>query len=179
MDQSRRFILTGTAGVGKSSVIDRLKVVGYIVVSETATDLIAQKQREGVMRPWINPTFIDEIIAMQRQRQEAAFGALQFYDRSPFCTMALSRYLNYLPSSELLGELKRCKDQQIYQNKVFFLENLGFIENTDVRQISYQDSLFFEKIHMDVYHEYGFEIIMVKRDSILNRCDYILRAIRN
>lgn len=177
MDESRRFILTGTSGAGKSSVIERLRVVGHVVVAEAATDLIAQKQQEGVARPWASPVFIDEIVAMQRQRQEEAVGPLQFYDRSPFCTMALSRFLNYLPSSELLGELQRCKDEQIYQNKVFFFENLGFIENTDARQISYEDALLFEKIHMDVYHEHGFELVMVKRDSIINRCNFIVGSL--
>lgn len=177
MDESRRFILTGTSGSGKSSVIERLRVVGHVVVAEAATDLIAQKQQAGVMRPWTDPAFIEEIAAMQRQRQEQAMGPLQFYDRSPFCTMALSRFLNYLPSDVLLGELQRCKEQQIYQNKVFFFENLGFIENTDARQISYEDSLLFEKIHMDVYHEHGFEIVMVKRDSIINRCNFIVGSI--
>ncbi len=173
--QTRRFIFTGTSGSGKTSVIRKLQSLGHAVVDEAITDLILQKQQDANMSPWTNPEFIDEVVNLQRQRQEEAFGILQFYDRSVFCTYALARYLNYTPSRILLAEIDRCKKDEIYQNRVFFFENLGFIEGTATRKISYEDSLIFERIHMDVYREFGFEIVSIKKESILNRCDFILR----
>lgn len=177
-NQARRFIFTGTSGSGKTSVIQKLQSLGHVVVQESITDLILQKQQDGNMLPWTNPSFMDEVVSLQRQRQEESFGILQFYDRSVFCTYALVRYMNYTPSRILLAELDRCKKDKIYQNRVFFFENLGFIEGTQVRKISYEDSLIFERIHMDVYREFGFEIVPVKKESILNRCDFILRQVR-
>ena len=108
-------------------------------------------------------------------------GNIQFYDRSLFCTYALGKYLSHWKDLEfkhlpmLLGEFDRCLKDGFHQNKVFFLENLGFIEHTDDRKISYEDALVFEQIHLDVYKEFGFDIIMVPKGlTVTQRCDFIL-----
>ena len=103
-----------------------------------------------------------------------ATGDLQFYDRSPFCTYALGKYLAYWKDLEfkplpvLLDEIDRCLKNGVYQNRIFFFENLGFIEHTDARKISYEDALIFEQIHLDVYKEFGFDIMMVPKTSVLD-----------
>ena len=89
-----------------------------------------------------------------------ATGDLQFYDRSPFCTYALGKYLahwkntEFTPSLVLLDEINYCLKNNVYQNKVFFFENLGFTRHTGARKISYEDALIFEWIHLDVYKEF-------------------------
>lgn len=179
----RRFILTGTPGSGKTSVIKELEKLGHTVIHEAATDLIRIEQMKGIERPWEELKFLDQIMLMQKKRQMSAIADLQFYDRSPFCTYALVKYLSYwkqttvLPSTLLLEELDRCITQQIYQPRVLFCENLGFIEHTDVRKISYEDALIFEQIHLDVYKEFGFDIMMVPRESVQDRCSFILSKI--
>ncbi|WP_202149582.1 DEAD/DEAH box helicase family protein [Candidatus Sarmatiella mevalonica] len=83
---------------------------------------------------------------------------------SPFCTYALGKYLThwkgleFKPSPVLFDEIDRCLKKRRYQNRIFFFENLGFIEHTDARKISYEDALIFEQIHLNVYKEFGFEI---------------------
>lgn len=112
-----------------------------------------------------------------------AAGALQFYDRSPFCTYALGKYLAYWkniefkPSSVLVGEIDRCLKNIVYQNKVFFFENLGFIEHTDARKISYEEALIFEQIYENVYTSFSFKITKIPKKSIKNRCHMILKDI--
>ncbi|MDF3047062.1 MAG: hypothetical protein K0R73_180 [Candidatus Midichloriaceae bacterium] len=172
--KTKRFILTGTPGSGKTSVILELKTLGHSVVSEAATSVIDTQQANHILKPWENPSFIDDITQLQKHRQIDAKGSLQFYDRSPFCTYALSKYLNYEAPSTLLAEITRCLELQIYQNKIFFFENLGFIENTEARKISYEEALVFEKIHLDVYKEFGFDFILVPKNSIKERCNFII-----
>lgn len=176
----KRYILTGTPGSGKTSVIKELGKLGHTVIHEAATDVISVEQAKGIERPWEEPDFIDQITHMQKERQMNATGALQFYDRSSFCTYALGKYLShhknfeFKPSPVLLDEIDRCLKAGVYQNKVFFFENLGFIEHTDARKISYKDALIFEQIHLDVYKEFGFEIVLVPKQSITERCRFIL-----
>ena len=171
----KRFIFTGTPGSGKTSVILALEKLGHAVIHEAATDVISIEQAKGYDAPWEEPEFVDQITHMQKERQVNAVGDLQFYDRTPLCTYALGKYLGYAPSNILLDEIDRCLKDDIYQNKVFFFENLGFIEHTDARKISYEDALIFEQIHLDVYKEFGFEIIMVpKRLTVEQRCEFIL-----
>ena len=177
----KRFILTGTPGSGKTSVIMELEKLGHTVIHEAATDVIADAQLNGIENPWIYPHFIDAISYCQKERQMNATGDLQFYDRSPFCTYALGKYLShwknteFTPSPVLLDEIDRCLKNGVYQNQIFFFENLGFIEHTDARKISYEDALIFEQIHLDVYKEFGFKLIIVPKGlTVTQRCEFIL-----
>ncbi len=180
----RHFILTGTPGSGKTSVIRVLEKLGHAVIHEAATDVISIEQAQGIEKPWEDIGFTDKIIFMQKERQIRAAKDLQFYDRSPFCTYALGKYLadwkniEFKPSPVLLSEIDRCIKNRVYQKKVFFFENLGFIKHTDARKISYEDALIFEQIHLDVYKEFGFDIIMVPKGlPVMQRCEFILELV--
>ncbi|GAJ46885.1 hypothetical protein HE1_01227 [Holospora elegans E1] len=182
--QEKRFIFTGTQGSGKTSVIRELEKLGHAVIHEAATDVIAQEQAKGIEKLWEEPEFVDQITYMQKERQMNATGDLQFYDRSPFCTYALGKYLAHWKGLEfklspiLLDEIDRCLKNGVYQNQIFFFENLGFIEHTDARKISYEDALVFEQIHLDVYKEFGFDIMMVPKGlTVTQRCEFILESV--
>jgi len=96
------YILTGAPGAGKTAVLRLLETDGYAVVEETATDVIALGNALGREEPWRDHAFIDHVITLQRQRQDAALAsesaAVVFFDRSPVCTLALSRHLGVAPS---------------------------------------------------------------------------------
>ena len=72
---------------------------------------------------------------------------IQFHDRCAVCTAALAIYLGYPLSPFLAGELERIKKEEIYQSRVFFIRNLGFVTPTDARRINFEETLRFEKIH--------------------------------
>ena len=109
--QVKRYILTGTPGCGKTSIIRSLEVAGYAVVEEAATDIIALRQAQGIAEPWTHPAFIDDITSLQIQRQTriADVTSVQFYDRSPLCTYALSVWLGFPISKTLAAEIERIK----------------------------------------------------------------------
>lgn len=180
--QPNRYIFTGTPGSGKTSVIQELKKLQHVIIPEAATDLIAKEQITGNLCPWKHSNFIDNIIEIQKMRQISAKGELQFYDRSPFCTYALAHYLaklnnkDFVPSLNLLNEIDRCIKNSVYHDKIFFFENLGFIENTNARKISYEEALIFEEIHLDIYKKFNFEIVFVPKNSIQARCEFILSS---
>jgi predicted ATPase len=175
----KRYILTGTPGCGKTSILRSLEVSGCAVVEEAATDIIALRHARGIAEPWKHPTFIDDITNLQKQRQMriADVDEVQFYDRSPICTYALSVWLGFPISITLADEMERIKNDRIYQTQVFFIENLGFCAPTAARKISFEDSLKFEKVHEETYRSFGYECIGIPPIELSLRAEQIKRYV--
>ena len=177
----KRYIFTGTPGSGKTSLLHELKHRGYSVVEEAATDVNALEHARGNLEPWRLPDFIDNIVCLQKQRQlEASAYAdeIQLYDRSPICTLALARHLGYAPSAGLLEELERIEREQVYQRQVFFIENLGFTEPTEVRKITFEESLLFENIHRETYTALGYDLIPIAPASLPARVHSVVEFLQ-
>jgi predicted ATPase len=177
----RRFIITGAPGAGKTAIIRQLDLDGFSVVEEAATDVIAAAQAQGIVQPWMHPSFIDSVAKLQRDRQIRTSyqpDDIQFHDRCAVCTAALAVYLGYPFSPFLASELERVRKEGIYQNRVFFIRNLGFITPTDARRISFEETVRFEKIHEETYRDFGFELVSVEPGSIGERVSIIKAAIR-
>ncbi len=175
----RRYILTGTPGSGKTILLRQLELDGFSVVEEAATDLIALRQAQGIAEPWTAASFIDELANLQKQRQIRAAreqAAIQFYDRSPVCTAALAAYLELPVTPALRRELDRIREEAIYEKQVFFVQNLGFISNTQARRINFDDALRFERIHEETYRNFGFEIAWIRPGTPEKRADAIKSA---
>jgi predicted ATPase len=177
----KRYILTGTPGSGKTSILRELKRQGYCVVEEAATDVIAREHLRGNLEPHLRPDFIDTIVHLQKHRQlDAAMTSdeLQWYDRSPVCTLALSRYLGYLPSAALLEELERIERERIYQRQVYFIEHLGFVQPSSARRITLEEALVFEHIHEETYISLGYDLMKIAPAALSERVQHILEWTR-
>jgi len=174
------YILTGAPGAGKTAVLRLLETSGYPVVEEAATDVIAVGNALGRAEPWQDHDFIDKVITLQRQRQDsvrAPAGAIVFFDRSPVCTLVLSRYLGF-PSSRLLAaEVSRLVAEEAYEQTVFFIRNQGFVQATPARQISFEDSLVFERLHQQVYCDLGFQLVEVPAGPLVDRVALIRETV--
>ncbi|WP_184943370.1 AAA family ATPase [Kitasatospora kifunensis] len=183
----KRYILTGTPGAGKTTILTALAALGYRTVAEAATEVITAEQAQGEPAPWTRADFIDRIVTVQRERQlqsEAQHrleprGRIetQLHDRSPICTHALGVFLNRPVSPALTAELDRITRERVYQPQVFFVRNLGFCEPTAARRISFADSLEFERIHERSYRAFGFELIDVPAAPLAERVAQIHRRL--
>ena len=174
------YILTGPPGAGKTAILRQLEVIGYAVVEEAATDVIALGIALGREEPWRDDDFIDKVLALQRQRQNSVAVARDttvFFDRSPACTLALSRYLGAPPSPVLAEEVSRVVAERTYEPTVFFIRNQGFVTATAARRISLEDSLVFEQLHEQTYRDLGFEAVEVPPGPVADHVALILQAI--
>lgn len=126
----KRYILTGTPGAGKTAILRQLELDGFSVVEEAATDVIAASHAQGLVEVWRDPSFIDAIARLQRERQIRAShqpDEVQFHDRSVVCTAALAVHLGYPFSPFLMDELERVQKEAVYEARVFLIRNLGFV----------------------------------------------------
>jgi predicted ATPase len=175
------YILTGAPGAGKTAVLRLLEISGYTVVEEAATDVIALGNALGREEPWHDHDFIDKVITLQRQRQNsvpAARGTTVFFDRSPVCTLALSRYLGFTTSHLLAREVSRAAAEGTYETTVFFIRNQGFVQATAARRISFEDSLVFEQLHEQTYRDLGFQLVEVPAGPLADRVELIRQTVR-
>ncbi|MFH8573756.1 ATP-binding protein [Streptomyces sp. NPDC017993] len=175
----RRYVLTGTPGAGKTSILRCLAELGYGVVEEAATAVIAQAQAQGEDAPWTRASFVDDIVDLQRRRQleASARGPVQVFDRSPVCTYALAKYLGLPVSRALTAEIERITAEEIYERQVLFIRNLGFCEPTRARRISFQESLAFERLHEQSYRAFGYELVDIPAGCLARRVAAVSSAI--
>ena len=98
---------------------------------------------------------------------------MQFYDRSPICTLALAEYLYHPVPATLVAEIERIRSECFYEHEVFFVRDLGFVERTFARRITYEESLEFEDVHIATYGSLGYELIDVPQGTVAERAGLI------
>src|SRR4051794_39104975 len=99
--------------------------------------------------------------------------------RFSFTTAALSVPRRWQSTSDTLfrrflpANWTESKNEAIYQNRVFFIRNLGFITPTEARRITFEKTVRFEKIHEEIYRDFGFELLSVEPGTLVERVSTI------
>lgn len=173
---TRRFILTGAPGAGKTALIRALEARGFDTVEEAATDVIALEQASGTEEPWTDPRFIERIAGLQAQREAAPMrGDLRLSDRSVFCTLALAEFLGYAVPPQVAAQADRSRDW--FEQRVLFIDLLGTITPTAARRISLPESQRFAAVHEAVYRRWGFDLTHIQPAPLDQRLAAVLAVI--
>lgn len=94
------------------------------------------------------------------------------------CTLALARLKDYPVSPVLAAELDRIKAAAVYERRVCFIDNLGYVTPTAARRIRFDEAVHFEQLHRDAYRELGYELLPIAPAPPAERAAQILDLTR-
>jgi predicted ATPase len=86
---------------------------------------------------------------------------------------------SFIDAIAALQRRRQVRASAIYQKQVFFIQHLGFIMPTEARRISFEETLRFERVHEETYHNFGFECVPIAPGSLLDRVEAIKRSARS
>ncbi|NTV67282.1 MAG: AAA family ATPase [Chlorobaculum sp.] len=172
---TRRFIITGGPGSGKSTLIATLQQRGHRCYPEVSRELIRREaRRPGGVMPWNDLEAFARLAftEMLRQHDHAAeAGERCFFDR------ALPDIFGYLQRSGLdipeswLDEHRRCR----YQRTAFILPPWPEIYvNDSERPQTFTEAEALHDAIRRVYESLGYDLLEVPRLAVEARCEFVL-----
>ncbi|MGB7785677.1 MAG: ATP-binding protein [Salinimicrobium sp.] len=173
--KTRKIVITGGPGTGKTSVIEALEQNGYFCFHEVSREVIREAQQKGIDQLFLKePLLFSELLLEGRikQHREASIMShdLVFLDRGVPDVVA---YMNYFGNEYPPVFNEVCKDY-LYE-KVFILPPWEDIYTEDnERYESYDQAV---AIHDELARSYafhGYEPIEVPCGTIAERTSFIL-----
>lgn len=175
---TKKIVITGGPGTGKSALINELKKRGYMCIEEISRQVTLDAQKKGIDQLFLkNPLMFSELLLKGRQKQfmdaDKFSDLLVFFDRGIPDVLA---YMDYIGDSYPNYFIEICKTS-LY-DVVFILKPWRTIYTSDnERYENFEQS---EKIHaflVKTYKKYQYELIDVPFDTIEKRADFILETL--
>lgn len=170
------YTITGGPGSGKTSLINELQNRGYRCVVEVARQLIQEQiGRDGEAVPWKNLKFFKEMLLLRSMEtyKIALAGEVQitFFDRDLLELISYDRHTR----AESSSKLKKAVQELTYNKKVFVAPPWKEIYCTDgERKQTFEEANEVYQNIIQVYQEYGREIIELPKTTVEARTDFVI-----
>lgn len=171
MGNSKRVIITGAPGTGKSSVIGNLRDTGYHVFDEVAREIIKIEMKKGSSHlPWLDMTNFSKKVIEGQKNQYRSAQKLSFFDRGIPDILAYLRY-GKLP---LFKGLQEALDTFQYFKYVFILPPWKEIYvNDKERKETFEESVLIHNHLKKTYESLGYNIVEVPKTEVSERVKFI------
>lgn len=176
MNTTKRVIITGGPGTGKSTIIDLLEEKGYPCHREVSRAVIKEELAKGSTQlPWDDLSGFSNLVfdGQTSQYRHAEEGKVNFYDRGIIDVIAYLKK-DKLPS-DALEDLAR---HYPYYTKVFLTPPWEEIyAKDDERRENFETMTVIHKELKDAYTSFGYEVIEVPKGSSQERVNFILEQL--
>lgn len=172
---SKKIVITGGPGTGKTSLINELIKRNYVCLEEISRQVILDARKDGVEQLFLtNPLLFSERLMASRIKQfyvakntETSF---TFIDRGVPDVLAYMDYANETYPKSFENACHDCRYDQVYVlapwQDIFISDNERY-ENFD-QAVKIHEQL------LNTYHKYQYNLIDIPFDTIENRVDYLL-----
>ena len=176
---NKLILISGCSGGGKSTLLDELSRLGYLVVPEVGREIVKdQLEKGGDITPWQNPILFCErlieqsVLAYQNTAKSAPpNNQLIFFDRS---------FLDAVSYYESLNMADRFKYNSLIEDLRFYPIILmtppwkEIYSQDSERQHSFEDAVNEYERLMKFYPRCGYQIIELPKVTVDERLKFIL-----
>ena len=173
---TKRILISGAPGTGKTSIINELSNNGYPCHREISREIISnQIAIQGKITPWQDLEAFSQIVLKKRMTQfDEATEEIEFYDRGIIDVIAYMRKEDLIINPEWIRLAKEYR----YFNKVFMAPPWKEIyQNDDERMEDFNTSIEVHKFMVNTYESFGYEIVLIPKANISKRINFIQREI--
>tara|TARA_B100000767_G_scaffold188789_1_gene176092 strand:+ start:309 stop:854 length:546 start_codon:yes stop_codon:yes gene_type:complete len=177
---TKRIVITGGPGSGKTTLINHIEHLGYPTMHEVSRDIINEARKQGIDQLFLkNPMLFSQKLLESRLSQFEKAKELEtayvFYDRA---TPDITAYMDFI-GAEYPPEFEKPCFTHLY-DCVFLLPPWELIYTKDnERYETFTQAQEIYKSLCDGYKKYGYTIIEVPQGAINQRCDFILNYLKD
>jgi predicted ATPase len=172
---TKKYVLTGGPGCGKTSLFNQLYGKGFFMIDEVAEYLIASElNKNGNCLPWVDLNkFQERVLDKQIEFEKSIPSEYEaaILDRSKIDGIAFYRSSGLSPPRKLIQEAKDSR-----YDLVFFFDKLPreIYAKNQIRRETFEES---ERIHDEIkraYESFGYNLINVPLMPIQDRAEFVL-----
>lgn len=173
--KTKKIVITGGPGTGKSSIIHKLEANGHECLHEISRQVTLEAQKQGISQLFLEqPVLFSEKLLEGRivQHKEADILPAEtvFIDRGIPDVLAYMDFFN----TEYTDEFRNACHLHKY-DQIFILPPWKEIYTSDnERYESFSESERISKFLFNTYKEFGYHPIEVPKTSIIERTEFIL-----
>ena len=175
---TKRIVITGGPGTGKSSIIDELKKRGYVCFDEISRQVTLEARKNGVEQLFLTqPLLFSQLLLGGRTKQFNDAGAYE--DTPVFLDRGIPDVLAYLDffESDYPEEFVTISRNNAYDT-IFILPPWQEIFKSDsVRYETYEQSEIINEHLLEIYKKFNYHLIPIPFDTVEKRVDFILDSL--
>ena len=175
----KKIIITGGPGTGKTSLIEELKKNNFKCFDEISREITLKYREKGIEQLFLSDPklFSQELLNGRIQQFNNSINLqadCEFFDRGIPDIIA---YLNF-KKVDLSKKILKSIDKYRY-DMIFLLEPWEDIYSSDIiRYESFDQVITIDSYIKYAYKEFGYNPIIVPKDNIKNRIDFIINSLK-
>ena len=175
---TKKIVITGGPGTGKSSIINELKRRGHICFEEISRQVTLEARKKGIEQLFLTePLLFSELLLQGRLKQ--FYDADQYEDTTVFLDRGLPdvlAYMDYFDSNYPIEFVETCQNNRY--DHVFVLapwEDI-FVSDSE-RYENFEQAELIHKHLLNSYKNFNYNLVDVPFERIEKRADFILNAL--